>query len=112
MILDPALASNLPTKRLLAALDCQPLILSTPMELELMKRLEKACAKLELFEGFDELIIDYELKAESLERLLESNHKANFDEIADFLAVLHDAEIETADELKTVLIEADLLEEF
>ena len=77
-----------------------------------MKRLEEACAKLELLEGFDELIIDYELKAESLERLLESPHMANFDEIADLLALLHDADIETAADLKTVLIEADLIKEY
>jgi hypothetical protein len=112
LILEANLARNMTDEHFISALHCDATIMRTPIEIELIRRLESALDRLKPLDGFDELIIDYELKAESLERLLESNHKANFDEIADFLAVLHDAEIETADELKAVLIEADLLKEF
>lgn len=111
LLLEPSLMSNMQTDHLLSNLHSEPLVLRTPVELELMSRLDKAQDKLKLVEGFDELIDDYELKVDQLGRLLESPHKANFDQITDILQLLHDADIETAEDLKTVLIQADLIKE-
>lgn len=102
LILNPSLMANMDDSHLLRSLECEPSIMRTPVELELMARLERLLDEVEdiwaLMEVPDELSAspaDFRAVAEA--------HPAGWSDCAKLLRMLNDAGIEDADDLAALI---------
>ena len=109
LILEANLARNMTDEHFISALHCDATIMRTPIEIELIRRLESALDRLKPLEGFDELIEDYEITAAQFETLCEAPFAGSFGDITKVLRMLNDAEINNLDDLEQALIDVDLL---
>lgn len=93
LILSPGILASMGDDHLLASLDCEPDILRTSVERELARRL---AATLDIAnQARDLLEADIVAVGEA--------HAAAWSECAKMLALLNDAEIETADQLAALI---------
>lgn len=88
LILNPGLMANMDDGHLLRSLECEQAILRTPVELELMGRLERLADEVEDARGLLEV-------AEA--------HPASWADCAKLLRMLNDAGIEDADDLAALI---------
>lgn len=109
LILEANLARNMTDEHFISALHCDATIMRTPIEIELIRRLESALDRLKPLDGFGELIEEYEITAAQFEALCEAPFAGGFDDITKVLRMLNDAEINDLDDLEQALIDVDLL---
>jgi hypothetical protein len=112
LILEANLARNMTDEHFISALHCDATIMRTPIEIELIRRLESALDRLKPLDGFGELIEDYNITAAQFEALCEAPFvglRKSLDDITKVLRMLNDAEINDLDDLEQALIDVDLL---
>lgn len=102
LTLYPGLMANMEDAHLIRSLECEPSIMRTPVELELMVRCERLADELHEARGLIELSNDFDFSAEDLRPVLEA-HPGNFVCYAKILSMLNDAEIESVEELEKVI---------
>lgn len=72
LILQPGLMANMDDDYLIRSLECEPAIMRTPVELELMVRCERLSDELARARGLIELAEEFNFSAEDLRPVLES----------------------------------------
>lgn len=102
LIFSPGLMANMDDGHLIRSLECEPSIMRTPVELELMARCENLADELHEARGIIELADEFDFTADDLRPVLEA-HPGNFVCYAKMLAMLNDAEIESVEELEKVI---------
>lgn len=104
LILNPGLLASMGDDHLLAALDCEPDILRTAVERELAGRLAAALDDADQARELLEACGNFtpEPTAADIMAVGEA-HTANWSECAKMLALLNDAEIETAEQLAALI---------
>lgn len=102
LTLYPSLMANMDDGHLIRSLECEPSIMRTPVELELMARCERLSDELHEAQDLIELADEFSFSAEDLRPVLEA-HPGNFVFYAKILAMLNDAEIESVEELEKVI---------
>ncbi len=104
LILNPGLLASFGDDHLLAALDCEPDILCTAVERELAGRLEAALDDAAQARELMEACGNFTPEPTAADILaLGEAHTADWSECAKMLALLNDAEIETAEQLKALI---------
>ena len=102
LTLYPGLMANMDDDHLIRSLECEPSIMRTPVELELMGRVQWQSDLLDDLMPFADLSDKFDFSAEDLRSVLEA-HPGNFVCYAKMLALLNDSEIETVEELEKVI---------
>jgi hypothetical protein len=102
LTLYPGLMANMDDGHLIRSLECEPAIMRTPVEFELMARCERLADELVEARRLIELADEFSFSAEDLRPVLEA-HPGNFVCYAKMLAMLNDAEIESVEELEKVI---------
>ena len=102
LTLYPGLMANMDDGHLIRSLECEPAIMRTPVEFELMARVEGLSDELHEARGIIELADEFDFTADDLRPVLEA-HPGNFVCYAKMLAMLNDAEIESVEELEKVI---------
>lgn len=104
LTLNPGLMRSMDTDHLVRSLECEPPIMRTPVELELMRRCydlaDEVAASRELVEAATNF--SPEPTGADIVAIGES-HTANWQDCAKMLALLNDAEIETVEQLKALI---------
>jgi len=72
LILQPGLMANMDDDYLIRSLECEPAIMRTPVELELMVRCERLSDELAEARGLIELAEEFNFSAEDLRPVLEA----------------------------------------
>lgn len=106
-MLTPQLMSSMDDSHLLAAIDAEfdPLT-RTPLEDELIKRLQVLLTESAENKPIGEIVEEYELDTEELKTLIES-HPSSLTGMAQLLQVLCDDDISTPDQLRAKLERSD-----
>lgn len=102
LTLYPSLMANMEDDHLIRSLECEPQIMRTPVELELMGRVQWQSDLLYDLKPLSDLSDEFSFSAEDLRPVLEA-HPGDFVCYAKMLAILNDAEIETVEELEKVI---------
>lgn len=102
LILNPGLMANMDDGHLLRSLECEAAIMRTPVELELMGRLERLADEVEDARGLLEVADEFLASAADFRAVAEA-HPAGWADCAKLLAMLNDAEIHDADDLAALI---------
>ena len=102
LILNPGLMVNMDDGHLLRSLECEAAIMRTPVELELMGRLERLADEVEDARGLVEVADEFSASAADFRAVAEA-HPAGWSDCAKLLGMLNDAGIEDADDLAALI---------
>lgn len=102
LILNPGLMANMDDGHLLRSLECEAAIMRTPVEMELMGRLERMIDEVEDARGLIEVADEFSVSAADFRAVAEA-HPAGWADCAKLLAMLNDAEIHDADDLAALI---------
>ena len=102
LLLNPGLMAQMTDGHLLSSLECEHAILRTPVELELMGRLERVADEVESARGLLEVADEFSASAADFRAVAEA-HPADWSECVKLLGMLNDAGIEDADALAALI---------
>lgn len=103
-MLTPAALQAMSLPHLLSAAHAEiDSLTSTPLELELLRRVEELAQDVDAAEGFLTLVDEYEIKAEDVRTLIEAHPEAELTDMAKLLSALNDADIHTVEDLQAIL---------